>query len=147
MKLTLYKCNDDERTLNKTLQGGREFEGTIKDGGNVLRPFFLAKGDVTEIIGYNYAQIEAFNRYYYIAGVTVLTNSIVSISLEIDVLMSYKDALLKCSGRVVKSENPEAYKLQKELKDTNTTKQIVFNNPFNFDGVNVMVCVNGNRAN
>lgn len=145
MKINLYKCADDERILFKTLSEAVEFDGTIKDGGDIMRPIFLAKGNPQELAGFNYAQIEAFGRYYFVKSLTILTNSLIALSLEVDVLMSFKDTFIHNKGWIAKSENPEQWKLGKEVLDTNTTKHIQFESPFNFNGVNVMVCVNGNN--
>ena len=146
MELKLYRSSSDERALRKTLSDELAVKGTLKAGADLLRPVLILRGNPEEYFARNYAYLEAFGRYYFVRDAYIVANGLCEISLEVDVLMTYADALIQCSGRVVKSETPEQYKLEKVLKDTNTTKQIQFEAPFNFDGVNVMVTVNGARA-
>lgn len=146
MKITLYRCADDERKLEKTLADGLEIEGTLKAGADILAPSVLFKGSVETLLERNYAYIPSLGRYYFLRDAFVVANGLCDLSFEVDVLQTYAEKILACGGRVVKSQTPEQYKLDKVLLDTNTTKHIDFENPFNFDGVNVMVCVNGARA-
>lgn len=146
MQVVLYECLDDERRIGKTLQEPLTLNGTLKTGADLTRPVILAKGSFEDLAKKNYAKIGVFGRCYFVRNISVVANGLTAISLEVDVLESYKDSLLQCGCRVIKSENPEDYKLQKVLLDTNQTKKIEFENPFNFEGINVMVCVNGARA-
>lgn len=57
-----------------------------------------------DIFNCNYVYIPQFKRYYYISNITSINNNIWSIDLNIDVLMSYKDEILKLNGMIARNE-------------------------------------------
>lgn len=94
MTLTLYKCADDQRTLNKSLTDAKVLTVQLKRDTDLLRPSFEVVYDADILAGYNYA--EANGRYYYITDITAVTGTQLRISCKTDVLMTYKDQILQC---------------------------------------------------
>ena len=110
--ITLYKSRADEKLVNKTyeLQSPLTVTGTLKEETSLVRPILLI--DTTNISIYqpnkipdfNYAYIQAFGRYYFITDIVSIRNNLWEVSLECDVLYTYKDAILECYGFIDRCE-------------------------------------------
>lgn len=94
MTLTLYKCSDDQRTLNKTLTDAITRTVQLKNDTDLLSPTFLLAYDATILAGYNYAEMDG--RYYFITDVGGVLGGQLRISCKTDVLMTYKDQIMQC---------------------------------------------------
>lgn len=70
----------------------------ISDGKKVI----LAT--LEELLQCNYCYIEAFKRYYYITDIVSVRQGLWSISMSVDVLMSYKDIIKQQRGIVARNE-------------------------------------------
>lgn len=69
------------------------FTGTLRDAASIKTPVINIASD-SAIIGYNYAFITEFNRYYFITDIKSIRNGIWEVSFLCDVLMSFKDDIL-----------------------------------------------------
>ena len=79
--------------IGKTLSAGTDFSCLLKDNCSILRPVI----DVTSsdnLTGYNYMYIADFGRYYFIDDIVSLHNNMWRISGHVDVLETYKNAIL-----------------------------------------------------
>ena len=103
MKLHLYSNKSEDIFLNKVLINERIIEGTMRDSLNIMSPSIELNID-TDILKYNYAYIEELERYYYINDKTCIREGYWSITLDVDVLMSFKDSILKQKCFVVRNE-------------------------------------------
>ena len=61
--------------------------------------------EIEQLPLFNYVYIEQLNRYYYVNDIVSVKYKLWTISLSVDVLMSYKNALLSCSAFVDRNEN------------------------------------------
>lgn len=52
----------------------------------------------------NYVYIPEFSRYYYINDIIVVTNALIQINTDVDVLMSFKDAILTLDAFIGRNE-------------------------------------------
>ena len=129
MNITLYSCTCSNETIDKTnyltsidtLSG--EFRGEI----NILRPVIritpTTAATQTKILTQcNYVYIAALGRYYFVTDITGVAQSMIEISLRVDVLFSWKTAILAQSVIVSRNENEYALYL-----DDSVLK--VYNNP------------------
>lgn len=129
MNITLYSCTCSNETIDKTnyltaidtLSG--EFRGEI----NILRPVIrvvptTAATQAKILTQCNYVYIDALGRYYFVTDITGVANSIIEITLRVDVLFSWKTAILAQSVIVSRNENEYALYL-----DDSVLK--VYNNP------------------
>jgi hypothetical protein len=129
MNITLYSCTCSNETVDKTnyltsidtLSG--EFRGEI----NILRPVIrvapTTAATQTKILTQcNYVYIAALGRYYFVTDITGVANNLIEISLRVDVLFSWKTAILAQSVIVSRNENEYALYL-----DDSVLK--VYNNP------------------
>lgn len=85
--------------IGKSLSAGLDFNVTLKDGTSLLRPvLLLVSTSQAPIIGYNYMYIQEFGRYYFIDDIKSVRNNMWEISAHVDVLETYKTAILANSA-------------------------------------------------
>lgn len=102
MQIVLYNNISEKNRLNKTLQNAYELTGSLKEETSVLNPDVLI--EIENPTNYNYAHIPEFGRYYFIKGFTSVRDGLWRVSLDVDVLYSFKDGILNLSGIVSDSE-------------------------------------------
>lgn len=93
MVLKLYKNNSERNCVTKTLSNELQLTGTLRHETSIKTPVITIVGD-DSIIGYNYAFIVEFNRYYFITDIKSIRNGFWELSFLCDVLMSFKDDIL-----------------------------------------------------
>ena len=88
---------------NSTAQptGGTTYNCTFKEPTSIITPVILI--DATTVTAYNYAYIASFNRYYFIRDIVTVANNLWEISLECDVMASYKSQIGSSSEYVLRS--------------------------------------------
>lgn len=94
--LILYSINDGDNVINKNLENGITVQINLKQGFDIINPDIVLNGDYR---GFNYAHIPDLNRYYFIAEVEQLNFQLVKLSLECDVLETYKADILNSNAR------------------------------------------------
>lgn len=106
-KVILYNYDGHPNTVNKVLGEGREFTGHLKQDFDVTRPYLnLRSGSLPT---YNYCYIEALGRYYFIQSVTYLGNQTYELSLSVDVLKTYEDAIMEGTATLGESSESDPY--------------------------------------
>lgn len=99
-----YNIFDRENVLDKNLDVSREtINGLLFGGFKNIYPNLKIKA--TENFKYNYCYIEDLNKYYFVKNINRIDNNYLMIDLKLDVLQTYKDIILNCSGLVVSREN------------------------------------------
>lgn len=89
MQIILYNTNSDNREVHKRLDNERILNGQLLEDTDVMTP--QVKITYIDNVNYNYAYIPMFGRYYYIVGITVDEGQNLTLSLSVDVLMSFWD--------------------------------------------------------
>lgn len=103
MNLTLYTVSDDTNVLNKTLGTGRSFNNITRYlDTDIINPSFEMLG--SNYRGENYCYVTELNRYYYINNVIREDGGLVLLECSVDVLMSYKNAILGLTCNVARNE-------------------------------------------
>ena len=145
MELVLYKTADENSKLEKTLSEEVSLVGALKDGCSITAPSIMLQQNP---IGYNYAYIPAFNRYYYIKNVTVVRKNIFMISLSVDVLMSFKNEIKELSGVVSRLTSGSPYADRDVLCSVKEThRRIDFpKTPFTANGTYILVAQGGEET-
>lgn len=114
MKLILYKNKAESNRLDKTdyLEKIYELDGTLRDKCSIISPIIQVQlVELTKICQCNYAYIADFGRYYYIDDVVGEYNSIVTLYMRSDPLMSFKDPILDLDVVALRNEYNYSYKL------------------------------------
>lgn len=106
-----------DKARNSTYQPPIEWSDPINvllkddDETSIVRPIFRLRCDYegapapSAISGFNYCYCPSFNRYYYITNIVYITAVIVDLYCEVDVLATYKDAILDTEAFVMYSES------------------------------------------
>lgn len=92
MDLRLFYTSDENNKINKSLSNALILSGTMRDSSSIISPVILVEGELFS--GYNYAYIPQFDRYYFIKEITNYRHNLWILSLEVDVLMSFKSPIL-----------------------------------------------------
>lgn len=89
MDIILYSNSSDPRKLNKTITAIKTISVRLKDDTDVMRPVIeLDSANLPPAA--NYCYIEKFSRYYFINKQGISIGRDLLITLEVDVLMSFK---------------------------------------------------------
>ena len=91
MEMILYKTNDSDNVINKTLTAVYSFNLNMKKDVDIVQPIIILndKG-MMEFTKCNYCYLQEFDRYYFIRAIDNVSNHLWSLSLECDVLESFK---------------------------------------------------------
>lgn len=94
MTITLYKSPGERNLLNRSLTLVKTMS-TIEATGeiDIENPTVLIDRD-DNIIGFDYAYIPAFKRYYFLTGLNIVNGNQFSLDLTVDPLMSFKSQIL-----------------------------------------------------
>ena len=104
-KLELYNNTSEDNRVDKTnyLTKVGELAGVLREESSLVEMSLTL--ELEELPLFNYVYIEQLNRYYYVTDIVSVKYKLWTISLSVDVLMSYKNALLSCSAFVDRNEN------------------------------------------
>lgn len=91
MEMILYKTNDSDNVINKTLTAVYSFNLNMKKDVDIVQPIIILNDKGTmEFTKCNYCYLQEFDRYYFIRAIDNVSNHLWSLSLECDVLESFK---------------------------------------------------------
>lgn len=103
MEVRFYNNMSDSRKINKELIAGDICEGQLRDSVSIMNPVVRVESD--GIIRYNYAYIPEFQRYYTITDRTCVREDIWDITMEVDVLMSFRNDIINLQAIVDKQSS------------------------------------------
>ena len=153
--IQLGVCNDPKNKINKVLRNPVNYQCNVKkhvsvvptggvvpmEGINIVSPQLILKGD-TSLLSKNYAYIPDFRRFYFVSNVEVAPSNIYTLSLTEDVLMSFRDEILKCEAMLSRSADFRNYYLHDDrlpiTQQTLTWNHAFSDTPFrekNFDAI------------
>lgn len=107
MALTVYFHNIDKKT-NSTWQPQNEnalfiTDVILKTPTNITGPVLQVSNYPQELINANYCWIPSLSRFYYITDIEFTSNNVLTIKTKVDVLASFKNAILADYQYVVRS--------------------------------------------
>lgn len=104
-EISFYNNTAEHNRVDKTnyLTLVSEINGTLREETSLTDLVITIQQ--SEVPTFNYAFIKSFNRYYYVTDIASVRNNLWEISLSVDVLMTYKEALLNCTGFIDRNEN------------------------------------------
>lgn len=133
MVIKLYKNSSDKRYINKTITNEKTLSSCrIYNDNSISTPSIKIETDSVIPSGYNYAYIPDFGRYYYITDIEV-GNGFIIVNLSVDVLMTYKTAILASEVIVSRQQNQfNTYLADEKFKSYEYENQFVhaFSSPF-----------------
>ena len=146
MEIKLYKTSSPRKKLVKELSDGITLVGTLRAQSSVMMPTFTVQD--TAVVGYNYCCIPDFGRYYYINGINALRANLFELSLGIDVLMTYAEAIRNNAAIIDKAQwQGTAYKYINDGSWVNTNRMnqevVSFSGGFNDNGEFILITAGG----
>lgn len=99
-----YRNRTDKNVVDKTefLELVLTENIIFKQETSVINPTIILER--TSFPNFNYVYIKELNRYYFINSITSIRNNLWEISLNIDVLMSYKDGIKSLKAFIDRNE-------------------------------------------
>ena len=95
MDFKLWKNAGPDNAINKSLSGGRTINIFLKKDVDVSSPEIILKTvSGIDFGAFNYAEIPAIGRKYFIRSIDRLNNDVFRFNLECDVIETYKDEIL-----------------------------------------------------
>lgn len=95
------------KKVNSTKQpsgsAGTTFSCNLKEETSILNPTIILNTSSSDVIGYNYAYISSFNRYYFIKDVRATSRNIWEIDMSCDVMATYKTGIGSMTPYVLRS--------------------------------------------
>ena len=142
MNILLYKTTNANNDLNKTISDKVELVGALRDSSSIIAPSILIQSNP---IGYNYAYIPEFGRYYYIKNITAFRKGAYIVDLKCDVLMSFREEILHMSGIVSRLTNGDEYANRDiKTKCLETHRRLDFpETPFTRNGSYILISKGG----
>ena len=142
MNILLYKTTNANNDLNKTISDKVELVGALRDASSIIAPSILIQSNP---IGYNYAYIPEFGRYYYIKNITAFRKGAYIVDLKCDVLMSFREEILNMSGIVSRLTDGDEYANRDvKTKCLETHRRLDFpETPFTRNGSYVLISKGG----
>ena len=131
MDIILYQTTSERERINKDLSSALSLSGALRGECSVTNPSFNI--EVNNPSDYNYCYIPDFGRYYYITNIVSVRTNIWRIDCDVDVLMSFKDAILNLDvivSDISLGESPvSTYYSGEQWASTVRTKTDVINFP------------------
>ena len=146
MEIKLYKTSSPRKKLVKDLTDGITLTGTLRGQSSIMSPSLQIQ-DIA-VIGYNYCYIPDFGRYYYINGINALRANLFELSLGIDVLMTYAEAI-RNNAAIIDKVQPQKgampYINDGSYVSTNKMYQTIinFSGGFNDNGEFILITAGG----
>ena len=104
IQIDLYTISDDNKVVSKHLGTPTTFSNcTMKDTTEVTNPTIRISTS-SNLSGYNYCQIDRYNRYYFIDKIETTPDGYWLLHCRCDVLMSYKNQIKALTGTLVWSQ-------------------------------------------
>lgn len=145
IKIKTFVYDGKPNKINKTLQENEEYTGVLNASFSVLNPVIRFRTRTP--VFFNYAYIESLKRYYFVSELQQ-DGDICTVSLQVDVLMTYKDKILNSTATLIKGEEvnkysstrENVYDLRPKLKKLDFPNKGLFNDNDNI----IMVTIKGN---
>ena len=150
MQIDLFTCNAERNrvTKNQYLLNRFTLDGAFRKTTSALDIEVDVEKTNPVIYKYNYMYISEFNRYYFITDIVSVRTNIWTIKATVDVLMSFRDDILKSPAIVDKIENEIDANLYLDdgsfVMDSRKYNEIKeFPNGFNDNGAYILICAGG----
>lgn len=103
MDIIFYKITDEKIVVNKNIQKSFPTSILIKWNLDRISPQFVLSQNIDK--DFNYCYVPMFKRYYYINEIIENVGGFFTIQCTCDVLMSWKNQLMNCTGIIEASQN------------------------------------------
>ena len=101
MTIILYNNNSPKEKVDKSITQVANLSGTLREESSIINPVITIER--SSPIGFNYAYIQEFGRYYFVTEVEVVRNHLIRLHLKVDPLMSFSSTIKGNTAIVRKS--------------------------------------------
>ena len=115
MTITFYNNASERNAVTKNLTELATLTGSLREESSIIDPKITIASMTGSIKDVNYAYIPEFGRYYFINDITSVRNGVWRISMHVDVLMTYAEAIRNNSAIIQRNENEYDLKLNDGL--------------------------------
>lgn len=121
--MNLYQSTTELNRVDKTnyLTSTGVLSGVLREECSITEPSINIQ--LEGVPNFNYVYIPIFGRYYFVTNITSIKQNLWNISLEVDVLMTYKDSIYSLYGFIERNEN----EYNPEIIDTKRVVEQGFN--------------------
>lgn len=140
-EVKLYNLKSDTNVIDKIATNEKTFNCISRQPINLLLPEIIIEGDNIE--NFNYAYIPNLKRYYFITDITLLKANIFRLNLRVDVLTTYKRDIKNSYGSFIVQSMHNPYFGEYEIESRKEIERLDFENPFDKNGVIIMVALKG----
>lgn len=110
--MTLYTISCDRKQIDKSKSWDKVVDITetlrIKQPSSILNPVItiaLSTVGAKNYAAVNYAYLPDWGRYYFVDDITLENNGLLTLTLSVDVLMSYKGKILSSKQFIARAES------------------------------------------
>ena len=103
MTITLFNNASPANFVKKSLTEIGAISGNIRNPSSIIDPVITIERDSP--IGFNYAYMPDFSRYYFVTGISTEVNGLIAVSMHVDVLMTYKSQIANATAVIKRQEN------------------------------------------
>ena len=142
MEVQFFYNLSDSRVINKRLINGDNIGGQARDEVDIISPIILF--DKEDVLKYNYAYIDEFQRYYYITDRNAYRDGLWEVTFSVDVLMSFRTDINRLDVVVDKQsmiEHGNEYIDDSSLVAENVMFQTVYNYPNGFNSTGEFILI------
>lgn len=138
MTIQLGNYIGEKNRIQKNISLGDPFDGVLRADCDIMNPSVMIEASADTVCGYNYAYIPEFGRYYFIQNVNAYRTGLSIITMSVDVLYTYKEAILNSNAVVCRSSRTgdaihELPDDRAAIKQSETTHMITFESLYDND--------------
>ncbi len=143
--ITLYNYTTTPNTVGKGATIVETLSGTFRDTVSIIDPVFTLKR--SSPVGFNYVYIEAFNRFYYVNGVSADLHGLITVSCTVDPLETNAAAIQQMDAIIKRQENKFNLYLDDGIfKAYQNTKHKIIKLPYGFTEYSYILALAGNGS-
>lgn len=145
MTVNLYNNASAPNYVDKNISIVQSLTGVLRNPASVTDPVITIERDSS--VGFNYAYIPDYARYYFVTGISMIGDKLLALSLHVDVLMTYKDAIRNMNAIVKRQENKFNLYLDDGIfKAYQNTKHKIIKLPYGFTEYSYILALAGNGS-
>lgn len=127
MEMKLYQTLDSDNVINKDKTLKYTTNINLKDRTEIINPAIILNDKGTmNFKECNYCYLADFQRYYFIRSLDNVNSHIWSLSLECDVLESFKDDILNSIGEINRKVKNNDYQSISNSFDVRKTRELFY---------------------
>ena len=143
--VTLYNYTTPPNTVGKGAARVETLSGVFRDYVSVTDPVFVIER--SSPVGFNYVYIEAFDRFYYVTGVSADLHGIITVSCTVDPLETNANAIAQMNAIIKRQENQYNLYLDDGIfKSYQNTKHKLIAFPNSFTEYSYVLALAGNSG-